>query len=94
MKEKIENLYFFYKGIKLKLDKKLTIKDLKPNRKVTLILINLNNKNKKFIESKQIICPICKNIELSSFTLFEDKITLSKCKQNHTIENLDFNQFL
>ena len=94
MKEKIENLCFFYKGIKLKLDIKLTIKDLNPNRKVTLIVINLNNKNQKFLESKQIICPKCENIELTSFELSEDKITLSNCKKKHTIENLDFNQFL
>ncbi len=94
MKEKFENLHFYYKGIKLKLDKELTIKDLNPNGKVTLIVIDLKNKNQKFLETKQIICPICKNIELSLFKLSEDKITLSNCKEKHTIENLDFNQFL
>ena len=63
-------------------------------RKIILVLsINstINNDNTNIIKSKDIICPICK--EICIYEIKDHKIKLYGCKNGHIIDNINLDDF-
>ena len=101
----INNLYFLYSSHLLDLEK--TFEDVaniedKNRNKMNIIVYNksttnINSTNERntnigIIKSKNIICPICQ--EICRIRIFNYKITLFDCKNNHKTKNIflqDFN---
>ena len=66
--------------------------DKKRNQMNILVFFNDNdNENTFLIKSKEIICPTCK--ELCKINIYDYKIALYDCKNNHKIPNISFNDF-
>jgi len=93
----INNLYFLYSGEIIKEEltfNELVNKEDKKRDKMCIIALEAEeynsprNNNKK---SKYIICPECKeNIRLG---IYNDKITLYECINNHIFKNLSLKEF-
>ena len=91
----INSVFFIYNGLKVKeeltLDKCINSEDLEiKNMKIIAYQLNLEEENKvnqnAIIESKDIICPICK--EICKIELKNYKIFSSECINNHIHSNL------
>ena len=66
----------------------------KDRKQMTIIVNDLtenSESNKSIIKSKSIICPTCKETTKIKFNNY--KITLYDCKNNHTIDNMSFDEF-
>ena len=90
--KKIEDLYFLYNGDIVREKKKF--KDICGNQEeiVFLVFEYENGKNADILkQSKNIICPICKEICMINFKDY--KITFNNCKNNHRFSNILFNEF-
>ena len=88
----INNVQFFSNGQKISNNEKvkniLNKTEKSINRKIILVLsINstINNGNINMIKSKDIICPICK--EICIYEIKDHKIKLYECKNGHEIDN-------
>ncbi len=96
--KKLEDIYFLYNGEKI--ENKLTLNEImtsesKQNNKIQILVNDINNNdsddNESFKPSKHIICPNCKeNIRIS---IYDYKIKLYECKNNHIKDNIPFNKF-
>ena len=89
--QKIENLYFVYNGDLVKLEKKFD--DICGKNKELNILVfeyETENNEGELKISKDIICPICK--EICMISIKDYKITLNKCKNGHKISNILFEE--
>ena len=87
MNKEIKDLDFFYKGKKLKFDKKLKLNELN-NSSIIIFVINSNLKYQTISESKQIICPSCRNLAL--LNIKNEKIITNNCINRHNpIMDLD-----
>ena len=99
-KEDKKSLYFLYGGNIIKeesiLSQIVTKDDLSRNKMNILVNSVLNNINKKeennsIIKSREVICPKCYNhinIKIKKY-----KISLSRCKNNHDINDISFKDF-
>ena len=94
----INNIYFVSDCKKISNNEKVknimnqTEKSIK--RKIILVLsINstINNDNINMIKSKDIICPICK--EICIYEIKDHKIKLYGCKNGHEIDNIKLDEF-
>ena len=94
----INNIYFISNGQQLSENKKIidlmNVSEKSSNRKNILVLsINstINNDNINMIKSKDIICPICK--EICIYEIKDHKIKLCGCKNGHIIDNIKLDDF-
>ena len=83
------SICYLYNGDKI--DEELALEKLinENNKNKIKILVNLINKENnytKFIKSKDIICPECK--ESIRIKIEDYKIKLYECKNNHIIDNI------
>ena len=86
-----QEFLFLYKGINLKTNSKLRLKDLK-NDKVKIFAFNLENlKQNKEIDNI-ILCPIC--LGDSTININSLEISLSNCPNNHNIINFPLKEFM
>ena len=93
--KEITDFYFLYNGDMINLDKTLgniLIKEENLND-INIIAIEFeNNESENTLkQSKEIICPICKEMCLIDFSDY--KISLKNCKNNHNFSNILFNEF-
>ena len=92
----INNIYFVSDGqILLKNEKIMNIMNNEEklnNRKIILVLsINSTINNTNMIKSKDIICPICK--EICIYEIKDHKIKLYGYKNGHIIDNIKLDDF-
>ena len=94
----INNIYFVSNGQKIPNNKKveniMNNSEKKSKRKIILVLtINstINNDNTNMIKSKDVICPICK--EICIYEIKDHKIKLYGCKNGHMTENIKLDDF-
>ena len=95
----INNIYFISNGniISSKNEKLMNLmsnKEKNENKKIILVLsINssINNDNININKSKDIICPICK--EICKYDIKDYKIKLYECKNGHIIDNIKLDDF-
>ena len=99
-KEDKKSIYFLYGGNIIKeesiLSEIVTKDDLSRNKMNILVNSLLNNINKEeennsIIKSREVICPKCYNninIKIKKY-----KISLSRCKNNHDINDISFKDF-
>ena len=83
------SICYLYNGDKIdeELDLEKIINDNNINKiKILVNLINKENNNSKFIKSKDIICPECK--ESIRIKIEDYKIKLYECKNKHIINNI------
>ena len=91
----ISKVFFLCNGVKLNED--LNFLDINTGKdKTNKIIILVNDINEviekeKIILAKEIICPICKDNIFINFHNY--KINLTKCKNNHTINNILIKDF-
>ena len=98
-KIKENEINFFYDGKAGKdFNKKLTFIQMansldKARKKMSVLVYDIENKieDKTKIKSKNIICPECK--EDIKMNIRNYKINLFGCKNNHSKNNLSFNEF-
>ena len=88
-----QKFIFLYKGINLKSNKNLKVKDLN-NIKANIFVLNVENLKKINHKEKEgkIICPICKedaNININSF-----EISQENCMNNHKFTNCPLKAFM
>ena len=96
VEEDINSLYFLYGGKKL--EEELTLEENinKEDKELNKIKIIVNEINKEEVrennmKSKEIICPICK--ECIKMKIYNYRICLNECKNNHKIDNILINEF-
>ena len=90
----INDVFFLYNGKQIAEELKLEEINKEENEIKILVtdILDKNNKNEEILkQSKDIICPDCKNICLINFKNY--KIKLNNCKNNHSIENILFDEF-
>ena len=90
----INDVFFLYNGKQITEELKLEEINKEDNEIKILVtdILDKNNKNEEILkQSKDIICPDCKNICLINFKNY--KIKLNNCKNNHSIENILFDEF-
>ena len=94
----INNVQFFSNGRKISNNEKvkniLSKSEKESKRKKILVLSinsNINNDNINMIKSKDIICPICK--EICIYEIKDHKIKLYGCKNGHIIDNIKLDDF-
>ena len=90
-----ENICLLYNGISgIEFNEELTFIQMVNNddreRNRMSILVN-DNDEKRFIKSKNVICPICG--EKIKIKINNYKISLFDCKNGHKINNLSFNEY-
>ena len=92
----INSLYFLYGGKKLEeeltLEENINKDDIKLN-KINIIVNDIDKEEEEEIniKSKEIICPICK--ESIKMNIFNYRIFLNECKNNHRINNILLKDF-
>jgi len=92
----INSLYFIYGGKKLEeeltLEENINKDDIKLN-KINIIVNDIDKEEEEEInkKSKEIICPICK--ESIKMKIYNYKIYLNECKNNHKIGNILMKDF-
>ena len=68
----------------------------KINKKMMILVLSIKstviNENTNIIQSKDIICPICK--EICKYEIKEHKIKLYDCKNGHIMTNIKLNEFI
>ena len=89
------NIYYLYSGQNLDRSKafneEANIND-KERNKMSIIVMDIIRDEKKYkIKNKYIICPICKERIKIKFNNY--KISLFKCKNNHTIKDMFYEDF-
>ena len=94
----INNLYFISNGKIINKNDKLEnimSESNKMNKKIPILVNSLNNiinnENTNIKKSKDIICPICK--EVCKYEIRDYKIKLYDCKNYHISENIKINEF-
>ena len=89
----IKNLFFLYNGDLVNPEK--PISELKEEKGIIQILVfdleKEEDEEEVIEQSKEIICPICKEACMISFKDY--KITFSNCKNGHICSNILFNEF-
>ena len=89
----IKNLFFLYNGDMISPEKQVSDLDFQKSDTATILVFELEEENE--IEevlktSRDVICPICKEICLMSFKDY--KITFSDCKNGHYFPNTLINE--
>ena len=93
----INKIYFISNGqILSKNEKLINIMNNteKLNNKKIILVLSINstiNNNTNIIKSKDIICPICK--EICIYEIKDHKIKLYRCKNVHIIDNIKLDDF-
>ena len=92
--QKLENIYFLYNGERLNMEKKIEeINNIDNNINILVYLNNNGQNNDKILkQSKQIICPKCKEICIFNFENYQ--INLNQCSNSHNIGNIIINEFI
>ena len=90
--KKIENLYFLFDGNLLRQEEQLGYfcRD-QENIEILVYEYEDEKKEEELKQSKDIICPICKEICLINFKDY--KINFSNCKNNHCFSKILFSEF-
>ena len=92
----VNNLFFVYGGEKLNIDlsNEEMLTKIDSDKSANILVFDKNNENNEdnsLQKSKNIICPICK--EICRIYIKDYKITLSDCKNKHITNNILFENF-
>ena len=92
----LNNLFFLYDGKEINLhftfNEQAKENDRQEGKMNILVYSNIDdNKNKKILKNKEIICPICG--ETCLFNIKDYKITLYDCKNNHKYNNILLDEY-
>ena len=92
-----DSMCFLYSGSQLSSNsnncfKEIANKEDRERNQMTIIVDNYDKKEEiKLVQSKKVICPICK--EICKLNIYDYKISLYGCKNNHKISNIFFKDF-
>jgi len=88
----IKDIFFLFNGDLINPEKK--IKDISDEKEINILVYEFEEDEPKediLKKSRDIICPICKEICVINFNNY--KITFNNCKNCHTFSNILFNEF-
>ena len=96
-KELSDSMCFLYSGSQILSNSNSSFKEIankadKERNQMTIIVNKYKNEEEnKLIKSKKVICPICK--EICKLYIYNYKISLYDCKNNHKSSNIFFKDF-